>query len=59
MQIGRLVSGFLSRQMEFDADRYQARLVGGPILARTMERVTELSIASQGAYGDLAASWKE
>jgi hypothetical protein len=56
MFIGHAVSGFLSRQMEFDADRYQSRMVGGEVFAETMRRVRELALASQGADADLAAS---
>ena len=59
MMVGNLVSGFLSRQMEFDADRYQARMVGGDVLAETMRRIGLLSIAENGAYADLGASWRE
>jgi Zn-dependent protease with chaperone function len=59
MMIGHLVSGFLSRQMEFDADRYQARMVGGDVLAQTMERIGLLAMAENGAYSDLGASWRE
>ena len=59
MWLGHGVSGFLSRQMEFDADRYEARMVGGPVFRDTMEKVGELSLASQGAYADLWSSWRE
>jgi Zn-dependent protease with chaperone function len=59
MQIGRIVSGFLSRQMEFDADRYEARMVGGETFAETMWQMNLLSLAEQGAYQDLQSSWHE
>ena len=32
---------------------------GGPVFRDTMEKVGELSLASQGAYADLSSSWKE
>jgi len=59
MSVGRLVSGFLSREMEYDADRYMARMVGGPVFARVLWRLHELSLAENGAHADLGASWRE
>ena len=59
MWIGHAVSGFFSRQMEFDADRYEARLVGGRTFARTMWRVKEMALAQNYAFGDLRSSWHE
>ncbi len=59
MHVGHLVSGFLSRQMEFDADRYQARMVGGKALATTLEQVNFLSFAYQAAHADLSNHWRE
>jgi hypothetical protein len=59
MMIGHGVSGFLSRQMEYDADRYEARMVGADVFAETMTRLGELGLASQGAYADLATSWND
>ncbi len=59
MTIGHVVSGFLSRQMEFDADRYQARMVGGACFADTMWQVRLLSLAANGAGADLNTSWQQ
>ena len=59
MYLGHAVSGFLSRQMEFDADRNQARMVGGAVFTRTSWRVRELAFASQFAYADLDSSWRQ
>jgi Zn-dependent protease with chaperone function len=59
MMIGHGVSGFLSRQMEYDADRYQARLVGAKVLSQTLTRAGELGLATQGAYADLSTSWND
>jgi hypothetical protein len=39
--------------MEFDADRYQARLAGSEIVGETLRRLSQLSIAQQGAFADL------
>jgi len=59
MMLGHVVSGFLSRQMEFDADRYQARMVGGQEFGQTQLRVRMMVLAEQGAYADLSTSWQE
>jgi len=59
MWAGNLVSGFLLRQMEFDADRYEARMVGGKVFASTCWRLRELSLATNGAFADLQSSWQE
>ncbi len=59
MQVGHLVSGFLSRQMEFDADRYEARMVGASCFAETMWRFRLMSLAENGACADLNSSWQQ
>jgi predicted Zn finger-like uncharacterized protein len=59
MQIGHIVSGFLSRQMEYDADRYKARMVGAEVFAQAMWRFQMLSLAENGAFADLQSSWQQ
>jgi len=59
MVIGHVISSFMLRQMEFDADRYEARMVGGDVFESTMKQLNVLNVAYQGAYVDLAESWKE
>jgi predicted Zn-dependent protease len=59
MQVGHVVSGFLSRQMEYDADRYEARMVGGEGFAETMWRFRVMALAENGAYTDLQTSWQQ
>jgi Zn-dependent protease with chaperone function len=59
MQLGHVASGFLSRQMEFDADRYEARMVGGEVYAETMWQIRVMNLAASGAYSDLSSSWQE
>tara|TARA_R110002111_G_scaffold185031_3_gene250928 strand:- start:50865 stop:53201 length:2337 start_codon:yes stop_codon:yes gene_type:complete len=59
MMVGHLVSGFLMRQMEFDADRYEARLVGNRCFAATSKRLTLLGVANQGALSDLGQFYAE
>ncbi len=59
MWVGHAASAFLSRQMEFDADRYEARMVGGEAFASTCHRLRELGLAEQGAFADLQSSWQQ
>lgn len=59
MMVGHLVSGFLMRQMEFDADRYEARLVGSRCFAATSKRLALLGVANQGALNDLGQFYSE
>jgi Zn-dependent protease with chaperone function len=46
MVAGHGISCFLSRQMEFDADQYEARVAGGNVFADTMLRLRVLSAAA-------------
>ncbi|QDT41464.1 heat shock protein HtpX [Gimesia alba] len=59
MMVGHLVSGFLMRQMEFDADRYEARLAGSRCFAATSKRLALLGVANQGALNDLGQFYAE
>ncbi len=58
MWAGHFVSCFMLRQMEYDADRYEARVAGSETFADTVDRLVVLSLASQGAHADLAQSWQ-
>lgn len=59
MMLGHVVCGFMLRQMEFDADRYEARLAGSDAFEATVERMALLNVAYQGAVADLQAFHKE
>lgn len=59
MYAGHAVSCFLLRQMEFDADRYEARVSGSDTFAQTCRMLPQLSVASDGAFSDLARAWNE
>lgn len=54
MLVGHAVSGFLLRQMEYDADRHEARLVGAAEFEATSRRLPELMLGMNGA--EVAAS---
>jgi Zn-dependent protease with chaperone function len=58
MWVGHVVSCFMLRQMEYDADRYEARVAGSETFARTADQLVVLSIANQGAHQDLQQSWQ-
>ena len=56
---GHFVSMFLLRQMEFNADLYEARLVGTRCFGGSTYRLHLLGIATQGANFDTFMAWKE
>ena len=49
MFIGEVVSGRLSRQMEFDSDRYAARLIGDRACVETLKKLPLFSVAEDWA----------
>lgn len=59
MYVGHLVSSYLLRQMEFDADRYETRLSGSETFAQTSQRLTQLSVAHSVALDDLSDFYRE
>ncbi len=59
MWFGHGISCFMSRQMEFDADRYEARVAGSEVFQQTAERLPVLMMAHSGALSDLSSLWVE
>ena len=59
MMAGHLMSGYLLRQMEFDADRHEARLAGSRIFATTARQLAVLNVAHRGAINDLGSFYSE
>jgi Zn-dependent protease with chaperone function len=59
LHVGHLVNMVVFRQQEYDADRYEARMVGGKTFARTAWRLAELQLASRLAMADLQSSWQQ
>ena len=49
----------LSRQMEFDADRYSARVVGARVTAATLSEIPRLDAAAQAAWAEVNFHWRE
>lgn len=59
MMLGHLISGYLMRQMEFDADRYEARFAGSKTFATTARQLSVLNVAYQGAMSDIGTFYSE
>jgi Zn-dependent protease with chaperone function len=59
MWTGQLLSASLLRQMEYDADRYEARLVGVETFQATQHEIRNLSLAQQATFTELRGLWRE
>lgn len=59
MTAGHAMSCRLSREMEFDADRHEARLSGSDTFASTCHRLPVLLGARRWAISDLSESYRE
>ncbi len=59
MHIAHLFSSLLSRQMEFDADRYAMNMVGNSDFINTLKFIPVIDYAQQGAMADLNEAWRE
>jgi hypothetical protein len=57
MYVGQVISSFMSRQMEFDADRYEARIAGSSTLKTTELKLHVMSVAWDDVTLDLQAAW--
>jgi hypothetical protein len=59
MYLGHAVAGFMLRQMEFDADSYEARVAGSDAFESTARRLHLLGLAWHNAQSDLASFHRE
>lgn len=59
MFLGHVVAGFLLRQMEFDADRYETRLAGSQAFEATCRRLRLLGLAWQKTQNDMGEYYSE
>ena len=57
LHVAGIVTAWFSRQMEFDADRHEASLVGADVFAETTNRLTELGYAGERAWQVMERSW--
>lgn len=54
---GHAISCFMLRQMEYDADSYEIKIVGSRAFISTSTRMRELAVGAQIGYVDLQAAW--
>ncbi len=59
MLLGELVSRFMMRHMEFDADTYEAQIAGSKQFRKTSVRIRLLAEAYQRVCHDLSALWED
>jgi Zn-dependent protease with chaperone function len=59
MMTGNLFSTFLLRQMEYDADRYEAKLVGSDTFRATAAQLHRLMVGHNQAMSQVNDFWKE
>ncbi len=59
MWVSNAVSAYMSRQMEYDADRYQIALAGSEVVGQTLRELTVLGLADQSARSRLGQSWQD
>jgi Zn-dependent protease with chaperone function len=59
MFAGHVVAGFMLRQMEFDADKYEARLAGSDTFETTCRQLRTLGLAWYGAQNDIGQYYSE
>ena len=57
MMAGHGISCFMMRQMEYDADSYEFKLVGSATFVETSARLRELNVVAQLGYHDLREGW--
>ncbi len=57
MRLGNAMGAWMSRQMEFDADRYAVRLAGSATFQHTAIQRARLSLAHAEVMRNLGASW--
>ncbi len=57
MHLGHVISCFMLRQMEYDADGYETRLAGSEAFARTATKLQQLHAAGLFAYEKVRESW--
>jgi len=59
MAVGNAISCMLLRQMEYDADRYEARVAGSGQFEETARQLLMLGVGQQVAMNDLDTFWQE
>lgn len=57
MALGALISSFVSRQMEYDADRYEIDFAGSRCFEETTVRLATFGAAMNAAYKHMRVTW--
>ncbi|CAM2066928.1 M48 family metallopeptidase [Sulfidibacter corallicola] len=57
--VAEAICCFLMRQMEFDADRYEARLIGSHVFSETTREMFRLQVAHEMAVNELGLFMRE
>lgn len=58
MMISGLLSSYMSRQMEFDADQYEIKMSGSDTFISTARRMQQLNLGLEAAWRQVASKWK-
>lgn len=59
MMVGNVVAGVMLREMEFDADRHEARFSGSDVFAQTQKKLPLLGLADQQSWNQLGDFYRE
>ncbi|MCP4686753.1 MAG: M48 family metalloprotease, partial [Desulfobacterales bacterium] len=59
MTPGRMISCFMLRQMEYDADRHEIFIAGSAMFTATERSMANLTMALDWAWEDLRRSWED
>jgi Zn-dependent protease with chaperone function len=59
MLVGHIIAGFMLRQMEYDADAYQMKVVGSATFEATHRKLATLEAALEATYKQIHARWKK
>ena len=59
MYTGLLIGGFMIRQMEYDADACEIKLVGSETFERTQRKLATLSAATELMHKQIRAQWQK
>ena len=59
MLLGNVIGAWISRQMEFDADRYEARLAGSENFKRTTLQLARLDLAYAEVTRNINLAWED
>ena len=59
MLAGHIIAGFMLRQMEYDADAYQIKVVGSATFEATHRKFATLDAAMEATYRQIHGRWKK